>query len=106
MFNNRLVRATMFAGAMAVSFASVPTSAQSPVVVGAGNLVNVQVGSIQVIDDVEVRNVLNNLTVSVGVAANIAANVCGVAVGVLAQDLARGSDFACETADQFVQITQ
>ena len=102
MFGKKLIQAAAFAGALAVPMA---TAAQ-PAVIGAGNLVNVQVGSIEIIDDVEVRNVLNNLTVSVGVAANIAANVCGVAVGVLATDLARGGEFACETADQFVEITQ
>jgi hypothetical protein len=53
-----------------------------------------------------VRNVLNDLTVSIGVAANIAANVCGVSVGVIAEDLAHGSPVDCETADQFVSITQ
>ena len=103
---NKLAGALAFAGTTAVMMASAtPVEAQRPVI-GAGNLVNVQVGSIDVIDDVVVRNVLNNLTVSVGVAANIAANVCGVNVGVLASDLARGQDFACETADQFVDITQ
>ena len=100
----KMFGAAVLAGAMAIPMATT-TSAQPPVI-GAGNLVNVQVGSIEIIDDVVVRNVLNDLTVSVGVAANIAANVCGVAVGVLAQDLARGSDFSCETAEQFVDITQ
>ena len=98
------IKAAVLAGAMALGTAGV-ASAQRPIV-GAGNLINVQVGSIEIIDDVEVRNVLNDLTVSVGVAANIAANVCGVAVGVLATDLARGANVACETADQFVEITQ
>ena len=98
------MKAAILAGAIAMTTAAT-TSAQRPIV-GAGNLVNVQVGSIQIIDDVEVRNVLNDLTVSVGVAAAIAANVCGVNVGVLSADLARGADFACETADQFVEITQ
>ena len=100
----RIFQAALFAGVLAVPMAAVP-AAQQPVVIG-GGLLNVQIGSIQVIDDVEVRNVLNNLTVSIGVAANIAANVCGVNVGVLASDLARGADFACETADQFVEIAQ
>jgi DNA-directed RNA polymerase subunit RPC12/RpoP len=50
-------------------------SAQGPIV-AANNLVNVQVGSIETIDDVDLRNVLNDLTVSVGVAATIAAHVC------------------------------
>jgi hypothetical protein len=98
------MKAAVLAGAMALGTAGV-ASAQRPIV-GAGNLVNVQVGSIQIIDDVEVRDVLNDLTVSVGVAAAIAANVCGVNVGVLSAELARGADFACETADQFVEITQ
>ena len=98
------IKAAVLASAMALGTATA-TSAQGPIV-GAGNLVNVQIGSIQVIDDVEVRNVLNDLTVSVAAAVNIAANVCGVTVGVIARDLARGSDFACETADQFVEITQ
>lgn len=100
---NKMVGAAAVAGVLALPLIQAPSSAQ--VVVG-GGLVNVQVGSIEIIDDVEVRNVLNDLTVSVGVAANIAANVCGVTVGVLARDLARGADFACETADQFVDITQ
>ena len=100
----KIFQAALFAGVLAVPMAAVP-SAQRPIVVG-GGLVNVQIGSIEIIDDVEVRNVLNDLTVSVGVAANIAANVCGVNVGVLAADLGRGADFACETADQFVDITQ
>jgi hypothetical protein len=97
------IKAAIFASALALSTAAT-TSAQGPII--GGGLVNVQVGSIEIIDDVEVRNVLNDLTVSVGVAANIAANVCGVNVGVIARDLARGADFACETADQFVDITQ
>ena len=98
------IKAAVLAATVALGTATA-ASAQRPIV-GAGNLVNVQIGSIQVIDDVEVRNVLNDLTVSVGVAANIAANICGVNVGVLSTDLARGADFACETADQFVEITQ
>jgi hypothetical protein len=106
MFNNRLVRATMVAATMALPLSSVPASAQRPDLVGVGNLVNVQVGEIEILNGLEVRNVLNDLTVSVGVAANIAANVCGVAVGVLASDLAHGNDFSCETAEQFVDITQ
>jgi hypothetical protein len=99
-----MLRAAVCAGALSLPMAAT-TSAQLPVVIG-GGLVNVQVGTIDIIDDVEVRNVLNDLTVSIGVAANIAANVCGVAVGVLASDLARGNDFSCETAEQFVDITQ
>ena len=99
----KMFKAAVIAAALAIPVATTPSSAQ--VVIG-GGLVNVQVGSIEIIDDVEVRNVLNDLTVSVGVAANIAANVCGVTVGVLASDLARGADFACETAEQFVEITQ
>lgn len=97
------IKAAILAGAMALATSA--ASAQGPIV-AANNLVNVQVGSIQIIDDVEVRNVLNDLTVSVGVAAAIAANVCGVNIGVLSADLARGADFACETSDQFVEITQ
>ena len=97
------IKAAILAGAMALG--SSAASAQGPII-GAGNLVNVQIGSIEVIDDVIVRDVLNDLTVSVGVAANIAANVCGVNVGVLSADLARGGEFACETAEQFVNITQ
>lgn len=104
MLKMNMVRAAVFAGALAVPMAAT-TSAQ-PAVIGGGGLVNVQIGSIRIIDDVEVRNVLNNLTVSIGVAANIAANVCGVTVGVLARDLARGGEVACETASQFVEITQ
>lgn len=103
MMKMNMVRAAVFASALAVPMAAT-TSAQ-PAVIG-GGLVNVQIGSIEIIDDVEVRNVLNDLTVSIGVAANIAANVCGVTVGVLARDLARGADFACDTASQFVEITQ
>lgn len=100
----RMIGAAVVAAALAIPVTTTPSSAQ--VVVGPGGLVNVQVGSIEIIDDVVVRNVLNDLTVSVGVAANIAANVCGVNVGVLSSDLARGADFACETAEQFVEITQ
>lgn len=100
-----MFRAAVFAGALAVPMAGASVSAQPPVI-GGGGLVNVQVGSIEIIDDVVVRNVLNDLTVSIGVAANVAANVCGVTVGVIARDLARGGDFACETASQFVDITQ
>jgi len=100
----RMIRAAVVAAALAIPVMTTPSSAQ--VVVGPGGLVNVQVGSIEIIDDVVVRNVLNDLTVSVGVAANIAANVCGVNAGVLASNLARGADFACETAEQFVEITQ
>src|SRR5687767_8762262 len=98
------IKAAVLAGAMALGTAGV-ASAQRPVV-GAGNLVNVQVGTIEVLEGgIEVRDVLNDLTVSVGVAAAIAANVCGVNVGVLSAELARGADFACETAEQFVEIT-
>lgn len=100
----KIFQAALFAGVLAVPMAAT-TAAQRPII-GGGGLVNVQIGSIQVIDDVEVRDVLNDLTVSVGVAANIAANICGVNVGVLSEDLARGADFACETADQFVIIEQ
>lgn len=99
---SKMMQAVAVAGALAVPMAAT-SSAQ--IVIG-GGLVNVQVGSIEIIDDVEVRDVLNDLTVSVGVAANIAANVCGVTVGVVAQELARNGDFACETADQFVTIAQ
>lgn len=98
------IKAAVLAGAMALGTAGV-ASAQRPII-GAGNLVNVQIGTIEIVDDIIVRDVLNDLTVSVGVAANIAANVCGVNVGVLSAELGRGADFACETADQFVQITQ
>src|SRR5688572_9452196 len=101
----KMATAAALAGALAIPMATTTTSAQAPINVG-GGLVNVQVGTIEIIDDVVVRNVLNDLTFSVGVAANIAANVCGVSVGVLASDLARGADFACETAEQFVDITQ
>lgn len=101
---SRMMQAVVLAGAMTVPMAAT-SAAQSPIVIG-GGLVNVQVGSIEIIDDVEVRDVLNDLTVTIGVAANIAANVCGVNVGVVSSDLARGADFACETADQFVTITQ
>lgn len=101
---SKMMQAVVVAGALAVPMAATP-SAQLPITIG-GGLVNVQVGSIQVIDDIVVRDVLNDLTVSIGVAANIAANVCGVTVGVVARDLARNGDFACETADQFVTITQ
>lgn len=104
MMMSRMIRAAVCACAIAVPMAAT-SSAQSPVVIG-GGLVNVQIGTIEIIDDVEVRNVLNDLTVSIGVAANIAADVCGIAVGVLAQDLARGSDVDCESGDQFVSITQ
>ena len=100
----KILGAAVFAATSAVTMASAPVSAQR--VVGGGGLVNVQVGSIEIIDDVEVRNVLNDLTVSIGVAANIAANVCGVTVGVIARDLARGGEVACETAEQFVNVTQ
>lgn len=98
----KMIQAAVVAGALAIPVASTSTSAQQ---FGRG-LVNVQVGSIEIVDDVEVRNVLNDLTVSIGVAANIAANVCGVSVGVIARDLARGGEVACETAEQFVDITQ
>ena len=101
---SKRVQAMVFAGVLAVPMAST-ASAQRPVVVG-GGLVNVQIGTIDIIDNVEVRNVLNDLTVSIGVAANLAANICGVTVGVLASDLARGGEVACETADQFIDITQ
>ena len=106
MLKMNMFRAAVFAGALAVPMAAT-TSAQ-PAVIGGGGLVNVQIGSIEIIDDVEVRNVLNDLNVGVGVAANIAANVCGTTVGVLAQDLARGANFACDSdaGDAFVRIVQ
>ena len=100
----KIFGAAVLAGAMAIPMATT-TSAQPPVV-GAGNLVNVQVGTIEILNGLEVRNVLNDLTVSVGVAAQIAANVCGVSVGVIARDVARGGSYACETAEQFAEITQ
>jgi hypothetical protein len=81
-----MMRAALFAGALAVPM-SAATSAQ-PAFVGAG-LVNVQVGTIDVIDNVTV--VLRDINVNVAAAVQIAANVCGVAVGVIAQDVADGS---------------
>jgi hypothetical protein len=79
-----IVRAAMFAGALAVPMAAT-TSAQPNVVVG-GGLVNVQVTD--VIDDVTV--VVQDINVSVGAALALAANVCGVGVNVLATQLGSG----------------
>ena len=98
-------KAAVCAAALAIPMAAVPASAQRPVVIG-GGLVNVQVGSIDVLTGN--IDIIDDVTVGIGVAAQIAANVCGVAVGVLAQDLAKGNDFSCENdlGDAFVNITQ
>jgi len=72
---SKMMQAVVVAGALTVPMAAT-SSAQQPIVIG-GGLVNVQVGSIQVIDDVVVRDVLNDLTVSVGVAANSAPMCAG-----------------------------
>ena len=101
-------KAVALAAALAIPMAAVPASAQRPVVIG-GGLVNVQIGSIEILEGgIEIREVLENVTVGVGVAAQIAANVCGVAVGVIAQDLAKGSPVNCtnDLGDAFVDITQ
>jgi hypothetical protein len=101
----KMMQAAVLAGALAVPMAGT-TSAQGPIVVG-GGLVNVQIGEIEILEGgIEVRNVLNDLTLRVGLALNIAANVCGVAVGVLAADLAEDGTAVCETGDQFVVLTQ
>ena len=101
-----LLGAAVVAAVLAMPLAAGPVSAQPPVVIGGGGLVNLQIGSIEIVEDVEVRNVLNDLTVNLGVALNVAANVCNVAVGVLAQDLAGDGIAACETDDQFAVIEQ
>src|SRR5438874_5954479 len=75
----RAFTASLFLGA--VLFVGVPaTSAQ--VVIGEG-LVNVQIGSIDILTgDITITHVVDD--VNIGVAAQIAANVCGLKVGPLA----------------------
>ena len=98
-------KAVALAAALAIPMAAVPANAQRPVVIG-GGLVNVQIGSIDLLTgDIDI---IDDVTVGIGVAAQIAANVCGVAVGVIAQDLAQGSPVNCtnDIGDAFVDITQ
>ena len=85
----KIFGAAVLAGAMAIPMAT--TSYAQPNVVVGGGLVNVQVTD--VIDDIEIEDI--NVFVPIGVAANIVANVCGLSVGVLAEDLARGSEVVC-----------
>ena len=89
-------RAAVIAGALSVSMAA-STSAQGPIVIGGGGLVNVQVA--QVIDDVEVN--VSDINVTVNAAVRLAAGICGVAVGVIAEDLQDGS----ATCDSLVDGT-
>lgn len=101
----RTLQAAVIAGALALPLAA-STEAQGPIVIGNGGLVNVQIGTIDVIDNVEV--VVRDIDVNVNAAVQIAANVCGVAVGVIADDLVDGSAY-CQTAEQvadFVRITR
>lgn len=95
------MRKFMMAAAVAVTMASAPATAQ----VAAGNLVNVQIGDIDILrnslnnNDVRVlNNFLNNNNISatapitVQVPVGVAANVCGdAAVALLAQIKQSGS---------------
>jgi hypothetical protein len=77
-----LIRAAVFAGALAVPMAG--TTSAAPVITG--GLVNVTIvdlidGGVHVVEDVNV---------SVGAALALAANVCGVGVNVLATQLGSG----------------
>ncbi len=82
---SNLIKATVFAGALAIPMATT-AEAQRPIVIG-GGLVNVQIG--QVVDDVTVN--VTDVNVNVAAAVQIAANLCGIAVGVIAQDLQDGN---------------
>ncbi len=100
----RMIKAAVVAGALAVPMAA-STSAQGPIVIGPGGLVNVQI--IDVIDDITVD--VEDVAVNVGAALNLAANVCGVGVNVLAQQLRNGSatcDNVVDGTGQIVTISQ
>ena len=105
-----MFRAALLAGALSVPMAAT-TSAQPPVVIGAGNLVNVQVGEIEVLQGgIIIEDVLRDINVPIQAAINIAANVCGVSVAAVAEIVEAGNDYSCntgtQTGDQFVDITQ
>jgi hypothetical protein len=95
-----LIRAAVFAGALAIPMAAT-TSAQGPVVTG--GLVNVTV--VDVIDGDVLP--ISDVNVSVGAALALAANVCGVGVNVLATQLGSGiatCDAAIEGGQRVVTI--
>jgi hypothetical protein len=79
-----LIRAAVFAGALAIPMAAT-TSAQGPVITG--GLVNVTV--VDLLDTGDIITV-QDVNVSVGAALALAANVCGVGVNVLATQLGSG----------------
>jgi hypothetical protein len=105
---SNLLKATVFASALAIPMATTAEAQGRPPVVIGGGLVNVQITDIDVLSGNTV--IIEDINVAVGVAAGIAANVCvqAVNVGVLSQQLARGGNFACEAiADgQHLTITQ
>ena len=100
----RTIKAAVVAAALAVPMAA-STSAQGPIVIGPGGLVNVQV--VDVIDDLTV--VVQDINVNVGVALQLAATVCGVGVNVLAQQLESGTatcDAVIEDGTRIVTINE
>jgi hypothetical protein len=100
----RMIKAAMVAGALAVPMAA-PTSAQGPIVIGPGGLVNVQI--VDVIDDVTVE--VEDINVNLAVALQLAANVCGVGVNVLSQQLESGTatcDAVIEDGTRIVTINR
>ena len=90
-------RAALCAGALALPLAGT-TSAQGPVVIVNGGLVNLT------ITDLIENIVIQDINVNVNAAVQIAANVCNVAVGVIAEDVLDGGGATCETAEQRVDI--
>ena len=100
----KMVRAAAVARALAVTMAA-STSAQGPIVIGPGGLVNVQI--IDVIDDVNVN--VEDVAVTVGAALQLAANVCDVSVNVLAEQLEGGGatcDSVVDGTGQIITISQ
>ncbi len=93
MLKMNMVRAAVFAGALAVPMAAT-TSAQ-PLVTG--GLVNVTVVNVA-------NNLLRNSNVSLGAALAIAANVCDVNVNVLARQL-RDGGATCQNAVDRTTVT-
>ncbi|MEI5584352.1 MULTISPECIES: hypothetical protein [unclassified Agromyces] len=95
-----VIATTGIAGAllMGLGAAAAPASA-APIQVQDG-LVNVAIGDVTVLEDV-----------NIGVAANIAANICGVKVGPLAVlgqavDRSGETEFVCEAGGNTIELTQ
>jgi hypothetical protein len=87
--------ATVFAGAVLMAGSAAPANAQDQ-----DGLVNVAIGDVAILNDV-----------NVGVAAQVAANICGVKVGPVAVlgtavDASGGQRTVCTTDQGPIRITQ